>query len=249
MRTNHAFMKKLQQSDSSNSNYPLHHQKKSTPNSNGHRSNSSNSRKTKFTNREKSTSANKMHKSNQSPSLKSCQEDIANNSSSSNKIPAISTPGIKLQKISAFSYPRRIVLPFSERVMENNNLPTYSSSNISPSVQSNRYSFESSWSNLWRSGLPEQKLTVWLPRRFTDQEDERSQCKLNIFSPSNIKLHKHSFPDLNVKELDNPSIWKSIQKCSPQKFSNSSSYWTPNSHLNGYNSTNDNHSSSGSTII
>ncbi|CAH8873639.1 unnamed protein product [Trichobilharzia szidati] len=249
-------MKKLKPCYPNNSSCLLRHQKKypfneefqrlslqSTSNHNGNRSSSSNSRKTK------STSVKSMYKTNQPSSLKSCQKKVVNNTSPTDKPLTNDISGIRIEQLpKPFSYSRHIALPFSERALENNCMSTNSSINFPTSVQSNRCTYENSWSNLWRSGLPEQKLTVWLPRRFNDQDDERSQ-----WNSHNVKLHKHSFPDLNFAELDNRFTWKSIQKSSPQINVNRNSYWTPNAYYNVQNhkiitnSNNNNSSSSTST--
>nr|AAW27170.1 SJCHGC04953 protein [Schistosoma japonicum] len=102
------------------------------------------------------------------------------------------------------------------------------------SVLLNRYSVENSWSNLWRSGLPEQKLTVWLPRRVTDYDDEHPLYKLNEAS-SKMKLQKHSFSDLSFLKSDSSLTLKTIQKYSPYINVTPNSYRSSNADCAGDN--------------
>ncbi|CAH8576599.1 unnamed protein product [Schistosoma turkestanicum] len=256
-------MKKLKHCDSVNSKYSLLESRKdhinkldvrkinlqSTSKSSKQISGSHNTRRIKCITPENSTSAKKMHKSDL-PYLKLSHKKNIYSSPLTDNISAVNISNVKQQNFSKpLDYLRRIVLPFSENSADNKHefmdFPT-------SSIYSNRYSVENSWSNLWRSGLPEQKLTIWLPRRFTGQDDEHLQCKLNK-TPSSIKLHKLSFPDLDFLEQDNSFTMKTTQKCSPQIKMTSNSYWTLNAHCADHNANtninNDNNNSANNSRL
>ncbi|KAK4475926.1 hypothetical protein MN116_001167 [Schistosoma mekongi] len=161
-------------------------------------------------------------KQNRSPYFKSYQKQIANNWLLTDNISVVNVSELKSQDMSrSFSYSSHNFLPFSERPTDDNHEFTDSATS---SVLFNRYSVENSWSNLWRSGLPEQKLTVWLPRRLTDYDDEHSLYKLNEAS-SKMKLQKHNFSDLNFLKLDSSLTLKTTQKYSPHMNMTSNRYW------------------------
>ncbi|CAH8639827.1 unnamed protein product [Schistosoma guineensis] len=237
-------MKKLKHCDLINSKYSLRESRKdhvnkldfknqnsqSTSNLSRQINGSNSSRRTKCVHRENSTSSKNMYKLDQSYLKSSLKKNIGSSPLTDN----IFTVNIKQQNFSkSFDYSRRIILPFSESSTDNNYEfidPTTSS------VRSNGCSVENSWSHLWRSGLPEQKLTVWLPRRYTEQGCEHLQCRLSKAS-SSIKLNKISFPDINFLELGSNLTLKTIQKLSPQMNMTSNSYWASNTHFAGHNVT------------
>ncbi|CAH8668331.1 unnamed protein product [Schistosoma rodhaini] len=235
-------MKKLKHGDLINSKQSLRESRKdhvnkldfinrnfqSTSNLSRQISRSNSNRRTKCAHRESSISSKNMYKLDQSYLKSSLKKNIDSSSLTDN----IFTVNIRQQNLSkSFDYSRRIILPFSESLTDNNYEFIDSTES---SIRSNGCSVENSWSNLWRSGLPEQKLTVWLPRRYTEQDYEHLQCRLNKAS-SSIKLHKISFPDVNFLELDSSLTLKTIQKLSPQVNSTSNSYWALNTHCTGHN--------------
>ncbi|CAI2734812.1 unnamed protein product [Schistosoma spindalis] len=237
-------MKKLKHCDLINSKYSMRESRKdhvnkldfknqnfqSTSNLCRQINGSTSSRRTKCGHRENSTSSKNMYKLDQSYLKSSLKKNIDSSPLTDN----IFTVNIRQQNLSkSLNYSRRIISPFSESSTDNNYELINSTTS---SVCSNGCSVENSWSNLWRSGLPEQKLTVWLPRRYTEQGYEQLQCRLSKAS-SSIKLHQISFPDINFLELDSSLTLKTIQKLSPQRNMTSNSYWASNARCSGHNVT------------